>query len=139
MKSYINQQSLKSFMNKKVLLVDASINFILGILLLSFSKPVTDFLGVPYSEVYFYPNILGAVLIGIAIALVMEYSRKPDGLIGLGLGGAIAINLCAGFVLALWLIFGNLNLPLKGKLFLWLLVIILVGISSVELIVHKKQ
>lgn len=126
-------------MSKKILLVDALINFILGILLLAFSKPVTDFLGVPYSEVYFYPNILGGVLFGIAIALVIEYKRKPDGLVGLGLGGAVAINLCAGFVLAMWLIFGNLNLPIKGTLFLWLLVIILVGISSFELIVHKRK
>ena len=126
-------------MNKNVLLVDALINFIIGILLLAFSKPLTDFLGVPYSEVYFYPNILGGILIGIAVALVIEYKRKPDGLVGLGFGGAVAINLCAGFILALWLIFGNLNLPIKGTLFLWLLVIILVGISSVELIVHKNK
>ena len=126
-------------MNKKVLLIDALINLILGILLLAFSKPVTDFLGVPYSETYFYPNILGAILIGIAVALVIEYRRKPGDLAGLGLGGAVAMNLCAGFVLASWLIFGNLNLPLKGSLFLWSLVIILVGISSVELIVHKKK
>jgi hypothetical protein len=59
-------------------------------------------------------------------------------MIGLGLAGAIAINLCGGLVLLGWLIFGNLNLPLRGNLFLWLIAIILVGISSVELIAHRK-
>ncbi|MBN1502704.1 hypothetical protein JW930_04105 [Candidatus Woesearchaeota archaeon] len=126
-------------MKKKVLLIDALINFLLGVLLLLFSKPLAGFLGMPYSDVYFYPNILGAVLVGIAIALVIEYRRKADGLVGLGLGGAVAINLCGGLVLAFWLILGDLNITPKGNTFLWLLVIILLVISSVELIVHKKK
>jgi hypothetical protein len=58
--------------------------------------------------------------------------------VGLGLGGAIAINLCRGGVLALWLIFGNLNLPIKGHVILWILVILLAGISSIELYYNRK-
>lgn len=77
--------------------------------------------------------------LGIGLALLIECFRKPQGLIGLGLGGAVAINLCAGLVLAAWLIFGGLDLPLRGLVFLWILVFVLVGISTLELVAHLKS
>lgn len=58
-------------------------------------------LGMPVAAKPFYASIFGGVLFGIGIALLMERSRETTGLSGLGLGGAIAINLCGGFVLAL--------------------------------------
>lgn len=122
---------------KKVLFVDAFINLILGILLLIFSQTIVDILGVPSTEQHFYPNILGGVLIGIGVALLIECYRKSDAFVGLGLGGAVSINMCGGIVLALWLLFGNLIIPATGKLFLWVLVIILIGISGVELFVQQ--
>jgi hypothetical protein len=125
-------------MSKKILLLDALINLILGILLLSFSESLIEFLGIPYTANHFYPNILGAVFIGITIALLFEYFRKNDKFIGLGFSGAIAINLCGGFVLALWLIFGNLNLPIKGQIILWIVVFLLIGISFFELYFSRK-
>lgn len=121
-----------------VLLVDAAINLVLGVLLLCFSPGLVRFLGVPPTGQNFYPSILGAVFIGIAIALVMEYGRGPDGLVGLGLGGAVSINLCGGLVLAAWLVGGGLDIPVHGRLFLWGLVIVLVGISVAELIFHLR-
>ena len=123
----------------KILFVDAVINLILGILLLAFSPWIINFLGVPNTDLYFYPNILGGVLFGIGIALLIECFAKSKLFVGLGLGGAISINICGGIVLALWLIFGNLSIPLKGIIFLWILVFILVGISSVELLFYKHQ
>jgi hypothetical protein len=72
-------------------------------------------LGIPSSNAAFYPNILGGVLIGITIALLLEAFRKPGGLVGLGLGGAVATNLCGGLVLAEWLTFGDLTLPIRGS------------------------
>ncbi len=126
-----------------ILFIDAIINFILGILLLFFSKGIIHFLGVPDTDQYFYPTILGAVLFGIAIALLIEHYRKKGnsnkvGLTGLGLGGAVSINLCGGVVLALWLIYGKLNIPLHGQIFLWLLVFILIIVSSFELLIYQK-
>ncbi len=123
----------------KILFVDAVVNLILGILLLAFSPGIINFLGVPNTELYFYPNILGGVLFGVGIALLIEYYRKSGSLVGLGLGGAVSINICGGIVLALWLVFGNLSIPLKGIIFLWILVFILVGISSTELLFYKHQ
>jgi hypothetical protein len=127
-------------MNKATitLIADAIINYALGILCILYPL-VSETIGVPIVENSFYPNILGAVLIGIGIALTIECYRKQGGMVGLGLGGAVAINLSGGFVLILWLIFGNLNIPLKVYFFLWSLAIILVGISLIEVFVHLKK
>ncbi len=127
----------------KILLVDAFINLILGILLLlliPFPDQLPELLGVPTVEQIFYPSIMGGVFIGIAIALFIETQRRTEyGLVGLGLGGAIAINLSGGAVLIGWLIFGKLDIPLNGKIFLWIIAIILIVISSIELIMHNKR
>jgi len=68
-----------------------------------------------------------------------EQTFRIFGMVGLGLGGAIAINLSGGLVLILWLIFGDLNIPFRGHFFLWSLAIILVVISSIELFIHLKK
>lgn len=79
-------------------------------------------------------------LIGIGIALVPESRRKDPGrLVGLGLGGAIAINLSGGAVLLGWLLYGNLELPLRGRIFLWIIAVALVAVSTVELILHLRR
>jgi hypothetical protein len=121
-----------------ILFIDAVINLILGILLLPASRHIAGFLGVPPVEPGFYPSILGAVLFGIGIALLIETFKGKRKLTGLGLHGAVAINLCGGFVLALWIICGDLNLLLRGYIFLWILVSLLIILSVVELIINTK-
>lgn len=71
----------------KILLIDALINFVLGVLLVTFPRSVVDVLGVPSIDTAFYPSILGGVLVGIAVALIVEYRRKRPGPVGLGLAG----------------------------------------------------
>ena len=122
-----------------LLKIDAAINFILGILLMVFPSKLVHALGIPMAVPSFYPNILGGVLFGIGLALLIECYRHSNRLIGLGLGGAIAINLSAGFVLAIWLLYGSLELPLRGQIFLWALVLLLVGLSFIEGFVHLKK
>jgi hypothetical protein len=119
-----------------VLLVDATINLVLGVLLIIFPQWLVLLLGIPNAMPGFYAGILGGVLFGIGIALLIQYFRGND---GLGLTGAISINLCAGAVLAGWLCFGNLNLPLRGQVFLWVLVVVLIGISSFEYFIAKVR
>ena len=65
-------------MSKKLLIFDAFINLVLGVLLLSFSEKLATFLGVPYVTNHFYPNILGAIFIGITIALLIEVYKKNE-------------------------------------------------------------
>ena len=74
--------------NKKILLLDAFTNLILGVLLLFYSENLASLLGVPYTSNYFYPTILGAIFIGITIALLLEFFRKTETISGLGLGGS---------------------------------------------------
>ncbi|MFL7838570.1 MAG: hypothetical protein AB8I52_07260 [Candidatus Promineifilaceae bacterium] len=125
-------------MNESLLLtVDGIINLILGILLISFPARLVKFLGVPTAP-RFYPMILGGVLLGISIALFLERGILGRRGAGLGLDGAVAINLCAGFVLAGLLTFGDLVLPLRGTAFLWALVALLLGISAVEIIMKNQ-
>ena len=111
----------------------------LGILLITYLPGVVDFLGVPQVAQTFYVRILGGVLLGIAIALFLETYRKHDGLIGLGLGGAIAINVSGGVVLIFLLLLENLSIPSRGRIFLWCLVCLLVGISILEIIVFFQR
>jgi hypothetical protein len=118
---------------KTLLIIDGLVNLALGIVLLLFPSSLVAYLGVPGAENAFYPNILGGVLFGIAIALFLESHSTARNTTGLGLLGAVVINLCAGLVLGAWLLWGNLELPVRGIVFLWSLVILLVGISSIEL------
>ena len=121
-------------MSSNILLtVDAAINLILGGLLVIFPQKLVSVLGIPNSDSAFYPSILGAILFGIGIALLIERYRGSS---GAGLAGAISINMCGGVVLAVWLLFGRLELPVRGLAFLWVLVLILLGISSFELVAY---
>ena len=120
-----------------LLLIDAGINLFLGILLLLLVPfpGLSSTLGVPVVVVPFYASILGGVLFGIGIALILESRRsgEDDKFVGLGLGGAVAINLCGGLVLMGWLVFGDISLPLRGSVILWSLAVLLVGLSGVEI------
>jgi hypothetical protein len=121
-----------------LLVIDAAINLILGVLLLlawPCGEQLTRLLGVPPAEPSFYPSVLGAVLLGIGVALLIERQHvERGGPVGLGLGGAIAINLCGGIALAAWLFFGGLGLPLRGWILLGTLDALLIGISVAELL-----
>ena len=123
----------------KILLVDSLINLILGGLLATFPKRIVELLGVPHADATFYPSILGAVLIGIGVALVIEYLRKPTGPAGLGLYGAVAINLCGALFLAGWLLSGKLEILLRGRVFLWGLAAVLIVISFAELFLSRED
>jgi hypothetical protein len=132
-----HNQIIKMKQGKILIIIDSMINLLLGVVLLAYSEPIIKLFGLPVTEQYFYPNILGAILFGIGIALYVEYRRKGE-FIGLGLGGAISINMMGGIVLFAWLVFGNLNLPIHGKIIFWVLDVILVGISTLELLAYLK-
>ncbi len=119
--------------NKTLLTADSVVNIALGVLLMAFPAKLVEFLGVPAATSAFYPSILGAVLFGIGIALWIGRSGNSS---GLGLGGAVSINMCGGVILALWLILGNLEIPSHGQVFLWILVVFLVGLSGMELVAY---
>jgi hypothetical protein len=122
-----------------VLLVDAVVNLLLGLPLVFFPGEVGQILGLPPLETPFYASILGAVLVGIGLALIIECrgTRLPAS--GLGLGGALSINLCGVAVLAVWLAFGTLDLPSRGYVLLWSVVAVVGGLSAVELSLFSRR
>lgn len=127
--------------NRTLLLIDSFINLILGILVVIFPNVVVRWMGLPIPATRFYVNLLGSVFIGIALALVWEAHRSNNTpkLVGLGMVGAAAINICGGVMLAGWLIIGRLTLTLAGSIFLWILVASLVVISASELTMHIRK
>jgi hypothetical protein len=116
-----------------LLTIDAIVNFVIGILLLLIPLGTAEILGVPRSNLDFYPTILGAVIFGIGVALLIERYGYAHNIRGLGLGGAIAINFCAATVLLLWLVLGSPNLPVRGYVLLWAIVIVVFGLGIAEL------
>jgi hypothetical protein len=119
--------------HRALLALDAFVNVLLGVLLLLFPADMLELLGLPPTDTLFYATILGAVILGIGFALVLELWGAPRGVRGLGLGGAIAINLCGAGALLLWLLFGGLDLPLRGQVILWVVALAVLGIGVVEI------
>lgn len=114
----------------RLLALDGVGNILLGLPLLLFPETVSHFLGLPPMESRFFPLILGAVFVGIGAALLLQRFKPELG--GLGLAGAISINLIFGIVLGGWLLFSDVRLPARGMFVLLALTVILVGISVIE-------
>ena len=118
---------------KLLLFIDGIINLVLGVSLLLFPAGLLKLLGLPHVQHHFYTTILGGVIFGIGLALFIETFWGIRGIRGLGLAGAIVINLCGGGVLFLWLLISPFNLPLRGIIILWVVVILVLGIGFIEL------
>lgn len=117
---------------KTLLFIDGLVNILLGVLLLLFPVGMIDLLGLPETHTNFYPSMLGAVVLGIGLALFLELGGHAKHIRGLGLGGAILINMVGSLVLMGWLVFGSLTIPLKGRIILWAvgLIVFLIGIAE---------
>jgi hypothetical protein len=118
---------------KRLLFIDAVINLLLGSLLLLYPLGIADWLGVPVAASAFYPTILGGVLIGIGLALLIEARGGMRGARGLGMAGAIAINLCGAGVLAVWLVAMPPAIPLRGMILLGAIAVAVLGLALIEL------
>ncbi|MEN8245801.1 MAG: hypothetical protein ABFS43_12980 [Thermodesulfobacteriota bacterium] len=119
---------------KKLLILDGAVNLLLGVLLLCFPLGLATWLGVPEGGLNFYPGILGAVLFGIGVALLLEAYGEQKGIRGLGLEGAIAINICGAGALVVWLLAVPLEISLRGYVVLWVIVLSVLLIGIVELV-----
>jgi hypothetical protein len=122
-----------------LLIIDAIVNLVLGFFLVFFPLNVVDLLGLPVEIPPFYGIILGAVLIGIGIALLMELSPGAEKEGWLGLGGAMIINLFAALALVSLLIGGRIYLPLRGYVIILTLLLFLLLLSVVEWWVRRSS
>jgi hypothetical protein len=117
-------------MHKDLLLADAVINLVLGALLLIYPQNLVEALGLPPVRSAFFPSVLGGVLIGIGIALLLAWRGGAQ---GLGLDGAIAINLCGAGVVVGWLLVSPDSIPTRGRWTLWTAAALVIGIGLGEL------
>jgi len=124
--------------HKNLLLVDGIVKLALGILLLLFPLGIAEFFSVTVPTNNFYATILGGVIFGIGAALLIERYGFENQVRGLGLGGAIAINIYGSLVLPGWLIFTPPMIQLRGSIILWTIGILVLGIGLVELSECRK-
>ena len=121
-----------------LLVVDGIVNLGLGLLLLLVPLGSAEVFAAPRSNSDFYPTILGGVLLGIGIALFIERYGHPRGMRGLGLHGAIAINLCGATVLLVWLLTAPPDIPTRGTVLLWGIVVLVYCVGLIELLLQSR-
>ena len=88
-------------------------------------------LGLPPPGSPFWPRLLGAVLLGIGLASYIQGSW-PGGK-GLAPAGAIAVNLSAAATIAAMLVMRRGLGARRGRLVLWVTVVVLVLLSLLEI------
>jgi hypothetical protein len=84
---------------RTLILIDALVNLGLGLAFVASPSAYFRVLGLPVPSTRLYTAILGAVLIGIGLALIL-WLRSHE---GLGPSGAIAINLLGSLAALVWL------------------------------------
>jgi hypothetical protein len=122
-----------------LLFLDGIINLVLGVLLLLAPFGMASFLGVPEPVSFLYPGVLGGVLLGIGISLILETGGGSKNIHGLGMGGAIVINFCGAGTLLGWLLMTSIDLPIRGLVLLWSIVLVVMLVGVGELIARPWQ
>jgi hypothetical protein len=102
-----------------------------GILLLVTPLTVIKIFGLPRSDSGFWPRLLGAVLLGLSGACIMQ--ARLAGSKGLATGGLVLINLTVTAVLVIMLALGGGAPTSRGRLALGLVAALLLGLSLIEI------
>lgn len=102
-----------------------------GVLLAIFPRTLARVLGLPPVAETFWPRLLGATLLGLAVATVLEGQLASRN--GLGLSGHIAINLTVAMALVAMLIMGRAGTALRGRILCWIMAAAHALLALVEL------
>lgn len=102
-----------------------------GVLLVVAPLTLARVLGLQRPASGFWPRLLGALLIGLAAATFIE--ARFAGSRGLGLAGALAVNLAGAGVVAAELVMGSAAPSRRGRVVLWLVVIVLGLLAVAEI------
>jgi hypothetical protein len=101
---------------------DAGLRLTLGALLVLAPRMTLSALGLPKAAETFWPRLLGTMLLALAAGAVVDVRWPGKG--GPSLGGLVAINVATSFALATGLVVGQLEIPKRGRLLMWLAVIL---------------
>jgi hypothetical protein len=102
----------------------------IGIVLLLTPLSALRALGLHRPDTGFWPRLLGAALLGLAIASFLQGYLPKGG--GLGLAGSVAVNFTAAIVLLVHLILGVAAPSARGRWSLWAAFAILAGLALLE-------
>ncbi|MFM9849951.1 MAG: ABC transporter permease [Hyphomicrobiaceae bacterium] len=116
-------------MNEQLLWIEACLKLGTGLALIIAPRTFARLFGLPSADQPFWPRLLGALLIGLAAASLLEVRMHG----GLGLGGSIAVNLASAAMIGALLILGRAGKTLRGRFLLWVATIALVALSLVEI------
>ena len=116
-------------MSEQLLWIEACLKLGSGLVLIVAPRTLARLLGLPSADQPFWPRLLGALLIGLAVASLLEVRMQG----GLGLGGSIAVNLAAGAMIGALLILGRAGKTKRGRFLLWLTAVALIVLSLVEI------
>jgi hypothetical protein len=120
-------------MSQQLLWIETLLKLAGGLTLVLLPLTTARLLGLPVAASGFWPRMLGAVLVGLAGATFVEGSTS--GSKGLGLGGAVVVNLACAAVLSALLVLGRAAATSRGRVILWALVVLLSVLSLFEIAV----
>jgi len=118
-------------MIEQLLWIEFVVKLASGALLVLAPRMLARIAGLPPAEQPFWPRLLGGVLIGIAVAALVEVRFKSS--IGLGLAGAVSVNVATAATLGSMLILGQGGPSRRGRFALWLASAGLVILALVEI------
>ncbi|MGE8942877.1 hypothetical protein ACO2I3_13260 [Leptospira interrogans] len=118
-------------MAQQLLWIEIVLRLIAGVILLILPLVAARVLGLPLPQATLWPRLIGGLMIGMAGAVFLEGSAMSSR--GLGLGGLVIINLATAATLAALLVLERASQTKRGRIFLWSLVVSLVGFSLLEL------
>jgi hypothetical protein len=118
-------------MKDQLLWIDAMFRLSLGGLLLLFPSTTITALGLPKPAGTFWPRMLAVLLIGLAAASIL-HGFVPAAQ-GFGLGGAFVLNVATGLAVLTALVVGQLEVPGRGRLTLWVSFLLLLVLCLVQL------
>lgn len=117
---------------QQLLILETLIKGSVGLLLLVAPAFSARLSGLPRVEgATLWPRLLGAALVGIAAAAFIE-ARVPA-THGLGIGGLVAINLVAAFVVFSALVMKAGAPTWRGRMLLWLTIGLLLLLALIEI------
>lgn len=123
-------------MNRSQLLrIDGLLNLLFGAVLLLGPLGSLRWLGFPEARSYFYSSVLGGVLAGVGVALLLSVRR----LSGLGLAGAVAINVGGALAVAGWLVAVPDQGSPVGRALLWIVALGVLSVAVVEVLTLRRR
>lgn len=122
-------------MSEQLLWIEACLKLGSGLALVVAPRVLARLLGLPSADQPFWPRLLGALLIGLGVATLLEVRMQG----GLGLGGSIAVNLAGAAMLGALLVLGRAGKTKRGRLLLSLTAAALVILSLVEIAYAASQ